>query len=648
MLVVVLSCPFAQGKVILIDDDGQADFDNIQAGIDAAEYGDTVFAAPGTYYENITLKDGINLSGAGADVTIIDALGYADVVDARANNVTISGFTFRNSGENDLRHLNCGVYLDGSYAPIVRNNVIVDNTIGIGLWDGANPDIRNNIIKNNSSGLYIYGLETSPSNPCIINNTIVNNERNGITLRVMVSPVITNNIIAGNKTGINHNYVTGASTLNYNNLWHNDVNYMRDNAIDDTLAGPGSISVDPYFAESGYWADVNDPNIVVEPNDPNAQWIGGDYHLKSEAGRWDPVSESWVMDDVTSPCIDAGDPNSPVAFEPFPNGGIVNVGAYGGTAEAGKSPSGLHAKYGGGTGEPNEPYLIYTAEHLNAIGTEPNDWDKHFRLMADIDLSGYSYDRAPIAPDTNDAELGFQGTSFNGLFDGNAHTISYLTILGVSNLGLFGMMESGAEVMDLRLPDVNITGSDYVGGLVGFTRGSIATSCCTGTVSGDKRIGGLTGRNWGSITASYSTVTVTGNDDVGGLAAANYGSITMSYNTGAVTANRDVGGLVGENYGSIATSYSTGIVSGGSRAGGLVGYNWGDASITSSFWDVETSGLLSSDGGTGKTTAEMQTAGTFINAGWDFVDETANGTDDIWWILEGLDYPRLWWQATGQ
>ncbi|HCO94134.1 MAG TPA: hypothetical protein DIU00_09315 [Phycisphaerales bacterium] len=67
----------------------------------------------------------------------------------------------------------------------------------------------------------------------------------------------------------------------------------------------------------------------------------------------------------TCPCIDAGDPNSPVAFEPFPNGGIINIGAYGGTLEASKSPSGLHAKYGGGTGEPNDPYLIFGKKKCN-------------------------------------------------------------------------------------------------------------------------------------------------------------------------------------------------------------------------------------------------------------------------------------------
>jgi hypothetical protein len=99
----------------------------------------------------------------------------------------------------------------------------------------------------------------------------------------------------------------------------------------------GNIDANPCFAKLGYWADINDPNIIVEPDDPNAVWIDGDYHLKSEAGRWDPISESWVLDAVTSPCIDRGDPDSPVGEEPDPNGGIVNMGAYGGTQQASMS-----------------------------------------------------------------------------------------------------------------------------------------------------------------------------------------------------------------------------------------------------------------------------------------------------------------------
>jgi phosphotriesterase-related protein len=101
--------------------------------------------------------------------------------------------------------------------------------------------------------------------------------------------------------------------------------------------GPDNIEADPLFAEPGYWADLYDPNLVVEPNDPNAVWIGGDYHLQSRAGRYDPSSEDWVQDEASSPCIDAGNPVHSVESEIAPNGIRVNMGAYGGTVQAGKS-----------------------------------------------------------------------------------------------------------------------------------------------------------------------------------------------------------------------------------------------------------------------------------------------------------------------
>ena len=94
----------------------------------------------------------------------------------------------------------------------------------------------------------------------------------------------------------------------------------------------GDIGADPCFAEPGYW----DPNGT--PGDANDDfWIDGDYHLKSQAGRWEPKNRIWVKDNVTSPCIDAGNPHSPIGLEPFPNGGVLNIGNYGGTTEASKS-----------------------------------------------------------------------------------------------------------------------------------------------------------------------------------------------------------------------------------------------------------------------------------------------------------------------
>ncbi|MGE5293275.1 MAG: Ig-like domain-containing protein [Solirubrobacterales bacterium] len=77
--------------------------------------------------------------------------------------------------------------------------------------------------------------------------------------------------------------------------------------------------------------------IVLGSDDANAVWVQGDYHLKSQAGHWDRAVEGWVLDKATSPCIDAGDPNGFIGEESFPNGGFVNIGAYGGTSEASRT-----------------------------------------------------------------------------------------------------------------------------------------------------------------------------------------------------------------------------------------------------------------------------------------------------------------------
>jgi hypothetical protein len=313
--------------------------------------------------------------------------------------------------------------------------------------------------------------------------------------------------------------------------------------------------------------------------------------------------------------------------------------------------------YGGGTGEPNDPYMIYTAEQLNAIGAEPNDWDKHFKLMDDIDLSDYSYDRAVIAPDTNDVEPDFQGTPFTGVFDGNGHTISNLTIDGMSYLGLFGRIAGEGEISNLGVVDVNITGSGgWIGGLVGSNEWMLTRCHSSGRVSGTWTVGGLVGVNgtytdlgfgpwlFSSVRNCYSSVTVNGDYSVGGLVGHNRREVTHCYCTGETTGMERIGGFAGSNdvNGNIRTSYSIGLVTGNEDVGGLVGSNTG--SINDSFWDIQTSEQPASAGGKGKTTVEMQTASTFLEAGWDFVDETENGTEDIWSICEGTNYPRFVWQ----
>ncbi|MCX5645789.1 MAG: hypothetical protein NTZ17_14095 [Phycisphaerae bacterium] len=114
------------------------------------------------------------------------------------------------------------------------------------------------------------------------------------------------------------------------------------------------------------------------------------------------------------------------------------------------------AKYTGGSGTAQDPYQIATAADLIALGETPADYDKHFLLTADIDLDPKLpgrkvFDKAVIAPDVNETNEWrlFDGTPFTGMFDGNGHTISHLTIKGSYYVGLFGQLGSGAEVKDL-------------------------------------------------------------------------------------------------------------------------------------------------------------------------------------------------------
>ncbi|MDP2822197.1 MAG: GLUG motif-containing protein [Sulfuritalea sp.] len=182
-----------------------------------------------------------------------------------------------------------------------------------------------------------------------------------------------------------------------------------------------------------------------------------------------------------------------------------------------------------------------------------------------------------------------------------------------------------------------VSGSNYVGGLAGASASSISNSYSTGAVSGSVNgVGGLVGdASGGAIGNSYSTGSVTGSlNYTGGLVGINSSSISNSYSTGAVSGSSYVGGLVGFNdpgAGTISNSYSMGAVSGSSYVGGLVGEAYIPGDITNSFWDTETSGQGTSAGGTGRTTAQMQTAATFTGAGWSAA---------IWNLADGA-YPAL-------
>jgi hypothetical protein len=150
--------------------------------------------------------------------------------------------------------------------------------------------------------------------------------------------------------------------------------------------------------------------------------------------------------------------------------------------------SGNLLAYSDGNGTPGNPYKIANVDDFNQLSTMPTDWSLSFILTANIKLISFTFTKAPIAPDTDNANSGFQGTPFTGIFDGNGHTISNLTITASTQdyVGLFGYVGSGGRIRNLGVENVNIAGSTSVGGLVGWNDGTLTACYATGSASGNE------------------------------------------------------------------------------------------------------------------------------------------------------------------
>jgi len=278
-------------------------YSSIQPAIDEAVHGDQIVAKPGIYRETVDFK-GKNLTLRSTDpndptitaTTVISGINWGSAVtfsSGEDTSCTLAGFTIVDANE--------GVSCSESSPTIVSCRIVANVGAGIELRMGSNPTISNCIIaENGGSGIAMYEFQSGRTiivnAPTIANCTIIRNSEIGISEGV---PSIIDSIIYDNAVQI----VGFSGTVEYSD-------------VQGGFPGEGNIDTDPLFA------------------DPE----NGDYHLKSQAGRWGPLSQSWVHDDVTSPCIDAGYPTSSVGLEPAPNGGKINIGAYGGTTEASKSP----------------------------------------------------------------------------------------------------------------------------------------------------------------------------------------------------------------------------------------------------------------------------------------------------------------------
>ncbi|MBN1507247.1 MAG: hypothetical protein JW955_10400 [Sedimentisphaerales bacterium] len=289
-------------------------------------------------------------------------------------------------------------------------------------------------------------------------------------------------------------------------------------------------------------------------------------------------------------------------------------------------------RYGGGTGDLNDPYQIWTAPQFVEIGRHPADLDRCFTLMADIELG--ATDAKSLWP------IGMAYAPFVGLFEGNGHTIAHFIYSSPRDdfVGMFGSIGRSEEdgndigvVQNLGLADLTVVGHSCVGGLAGTNDGEIHCCAVDGHIVGYEMVGGLVGlTGWGLFD----------------------GAVFDCHFDGHIAGQSGVGGLIGGGIGLTVHSYAAATVVGGEAVGGFIGDLWTSRDIDACFWDITISQIIDGVGSVdpdpsgviGCSTTQMQQKATFMEACWDFVGETVNGAEDIWWIDDGKDYPHLWWE----
>lgn len=354
---------------------GNPSYSTIQDAIDVSSDGDIIIVANGIYsgsgFKNITVNKAITIKSANGpqNCTIDNLSGLDSQGFILKSNCIIEGFTIKRKGGSIIFG---GAVVCEKGNPTIRNCVINENhaSEGGGIYvGGGSPLIIDCIISNNKAlngggGIRSNSSLTRIENCIISNNESITGHGGGIAgqCSYIKSSLISYNKATGGSGGglsqgadlvensiISHNIAAGCGgiistgfsptirncTIAYNGgagvyagtnsspqifnciLWGNGDDLYNAwsiySCVEDGDAGDGNISSDPLFANP----------------------TSNDFHLKSMGGRWN--GSSWVIDSVSSPCIDAGNPTSICSLEPSPNGGRINMGAYGNTSQASKS-----------------------------------------------------------------------------------------------------------------------------------------------------------------------------------------------------------------------------------------------------------------------------------------------------------------------
>ncbi len=293
-------------------------FTRIQQAIDLAAQDAVIIVRPGVYRENINLLGkrihltGIDPDGPGPEgYPVLEGHNKSPVVSFVSDegpDCRLTGFVITAGRGEPGSAIRCS-----HSSPRITNCLIVGNR---------------------STGRSTAAVHCADSDAVFVNCTIADNyaDEHGAGLVVVSGHVVlANSILSRN---VPDQVVVSGSELS---VTYSDIEGGWSPPSGSEAPTVGNIDKDPLFARRGSWVNAGNPKQTISPADSQAVWLGGDYHLQSQTGRWDAERRTWVQDAVSSPCIDRGDPSSPVGAEPAPNGGLLNLGAYGGTRDASKT-----------------------------------------------------------------------------------------------------------------------------------------------------------------------------------------------------------------------------------------------------------------------------------------------------------------------
>lgn len=370
------------GEVVAATISVPRDYSSIQKAVDSARKGDKVRVSQGTYYENITMKEGVTLEGGwNKDFSRRDIAAYVTTIDGGkkggfavrgANHATLDGFTIVNATRiedadsttgagvqcrstsptiiNNTIKANApaGIYCTASSAIIINNVISNNEEAGIYLENGCSLkiegnsirhnrmagiatggmvpsriEVRNNIVNNNGRA----GIEARTATGTIYNNIVYENEEAGVRCVITPMEIVNNTIVGNSRAGVVVEDPSTVPTIMNNVITHNEDTGIR-------------------AAGKGYSHNLLFANNETEDCDPGYLWCirrqyGGHEDEKSYLKLNDIIADPLYVDALhhdyrlqpTSPAIDAGDPDSEfydVNFPPSLGSEINDMGAYGG------------------------------------------------------------------------------------------------------------------------------------------------------------------------------------------------------------------------------------------------------------------------------------------------------------------------------